>query len=256
MLDEMDFHAAKALLDWQIELGADEALLDAPVNRFDMVDAAPKQAGPARAAVTDAPAVVVQDADAVAAARQMAAAADSLDALRAAMAAYPHCDLRLGARQLVFADGVPGARVMIVGEAPGREEDLQGKPFVGPAGQLLDKMLAAIGLNRAESVYLTNMLPWRPPQNADPTQAQLDMMRPFVERHITLAAPDMVVLMGNAACQGLLGRQGIMRMRGQWDTVLGRPALPMFHPAFLLRQPIMKREAWADLLSITARLEG
>jgi DNA polymerase len=186
----------------------------------------------------------------------MAAAADSLDALRAAMAAYPHCDLRLGARQLVFADGVPGARVMIVGEAPGREEDLQGKPFVGPAGQLLDKMLAAIGLNRAESVYLTNMLPWRPPQNADPTQAQLDMMRPFVERHITLAAPDIVVLMGNSACQGLLGRQGIMRMRGQWDTVLSRPALPMFHPAFLLRQPIMKREAWADLLSITARLEG
>ena len=256
MLDEMDFYTAKALLDWQIELGADEALLDAPVNRFDMADAAPKQASPARTAVTDAPAVVVQDADAVAAARQMAAAADSLDALRAAMAAYPHCDLRLGARQLVFADGVPGARVMIVGEAPGREEDLQGKPFVGPAGQLLDKMLAAIGLNRAESVYLTNMLPWRPPQNADPTQAQLDMMRPFVERHITLAAPDIVVLMGNSACQGLLGRQGIMRMRGQWDTVLGRPALPMFHPAFLLRQPIMKREAWADLLSIKARLEG
>ncbi len=255
MLDDLDFHTAKALLDWQIELGADEALLDAPVNRFEVTDSAPKSAPPVTAAVPSE-AALVPEVDPVDAARQMAAAADSIEALRAAMEAYPHCDLKMSAKQLVFADGVPGARVMIVGEAPGREEDLQGKPFVGPAGQLLDKMLAAINLDRTKNVYITNMLPWRPPQNADPTQTQLDMMRPFVERHIVLAGPDVLVLMGNAACQGLLGRRGIMRMRGQWEEVLGRPALPMFHPAFLLRQPIMKREAWADLLALQARLKG
>jgi DNA polymerase len=148
---------------------------------------------------------------------------------------------------------------MIVGEAPGRDEDMQGKPFVGRAGQLLDRMFDAIGMGRAHSdaaqaLYITNILPWRPPQNRDPSPAEMAMMLPFVTRHIELAAPEIVVLMGNISCDGLLGRRGITRLRGQWQEVQGRPALPMFHPAYLLRQPAKKRETWADLLALKARL--
>jgi DNA polymerase len=148
-----------------------------------------------------------------------------------------------------------------VGEAPGRDEDRMGKPFVGRAGQLLDAMFDAIGLSRhsedaATALYITNMLPWRPPQNRDPKPAEISMLQPFVRRHIELADPQVVVLMGNWACIGLLGRKGIMRLRGNWDEVLGRPALPMYHPAFLLRQPAEKARAWEDLLSLKARLRG
>ena len=149
---------------------------------------------------------------------------------------------------------------MIVGEAPGRQEDIAGKPFVGQAGQLLDRMLAAIDLARsaddpARAVYITNVLPWRPPSNRTPEPEEIAMMLPFVERHITLANPDFVVLMGNTPCQALLGRAGITRLRGKWVEVLGRPALPMFHPAYLLRNTAAKREAWADLLALQARLQ-
>ncbi|MCC6007701.1 MAG: uracil-DNA glycosylase, partial [Rhodobacteraceae bacterium] len=197
---------------------------------------------------------------AVAEARAAADAADSLEALAAALAAYPHCDLRLGARNTVFADGLPGAPVMIVGEAPGREEDLEGRPFVGRAGRLLDRMFAAIGLGRAaeeprDALYITNVMPWRPPGNRDPGPAEIAMMRPFLDRHITLAAPRLLVPMGNTPCLALLGRKGILRMRGTWAEVAGLPALPMTHPAYLLRNPGAKREAWADLLAIEARLE-
>ena len=150
---------------------------------------------------------------------------------------------------------------MIVGEAPGRDEDVQGKPFVGRAGQLLDRMFEAIGMGRLapdaeQAIYITNILPWRPPQNRDPHPVEMAMMLPFVQRHIELAAPDIVVMMGNISCQGLLGQRGITRLRGTWQEVMGRPALPMFHPAFLLRQPVRKREAWADLLALKARLRG
>ncbi|MGR3618352.1 MAG: uracil-DNA glycosylase, partial [Roseovarius sp.] len=184
-----------------------------------------------------------------------------LNSLRAELEGFPHCDLRMGATNLVFADGNPAARVMIVGEAPGRDEDRAGKPFVGRAGQMLDRMFDAIGLNRASpdaetALYITNILPWRPPQNRDPTLPEMNMMLPFVKRHIELAAPEIVVLMGNIPCQALIGQRGITRLRGTWTEVQGRPALPMFHPAFLLRQPLMKREAWADLLALKARLEG
>jgi DNA polymerase len=189
----------------------------------------------------------------------MAAEAPDLAALREALAAYPWCDLRLGARNLVFSDGDPRARVMIVGEAPGREEDREGRPFVGQAGRLLDRMLAAIGLGRSseagDAVYITNVLPWRPPSNRDPEPAELAMMLPFLRRHVELAAPEVLVLMGNHACGAVLGRRGITRLRGQWGEGFGRPALPMLHPAYLLRQPAAKREAWADLLSLAARLE-
>ena len=148
---------------------------------------------------------------------------------------------------------------MLVGEAPGRDEDIQGKPFVGRAGQLLDTMFAAIGMGRASpdpdhAIYITNVLPWRPPQNRDPKPEEIAMMLPFVERHIELAAPDLLVLIGNHACQALLGRRGITKLRGQWTEAAGRPALPMLHPAYLLRNPAAKREAWADLLELQAKL--
>ena len=170
-------------------------------------------------------------------------------------------DLKMGARNLVFFDGNPAARVMIIGEAPGRDEDMQGKPFVGRAGQLLDRMLAAIGMARhaddpARAVYITNVLPWRPPQNRDPTPEEIAMLLPFVQRHVELVDPELVVLMGNTSCQAGLGRRGITRLRGTWTQAYGRPALPMFHPAGLLRNPHNKRHAWADLLELQARLEG
>ncbi|AHM03114.1 Uracil-DNA glycosylase, family 4 [Roseibacterium elongatum DSM 19469] len=270
-MDEMGYHESLALLDWQVELGADEAIQDRPVNRFEAPAEAPKPVSPAPLRSGPAPVSPIaappppDPAEAVGAAvdlaTRLAAQARDLPALQAAMAGFELCDLKRGARNLVFADGNPAARVMIVGEAPGRDEDRQGKPFVGRAGQLLDRMFDAIGLSRqAESgeaaLYITNMLPWRPPQNRDPKPDELAMLLPFVRRHIDLADPEVVVLMGNWACQGLLGRRGITRLRGQWDEVQGRPALPMFHPAFLLRQPPEKAKAWADLLALNARRKG
>jgi DNA polymerase len=181
--------------------------------------------------------------------------------LRSALAAYEHCELKRGAKSLVFADGLPGARVLVLGEAPGREEDIEGRPFVGRAGQLLDRMFAAIGLGRgnpdpARALYITNVMPWRPPQNRDPEAGEIAMMLPFVTRHIDLADPEMIVVMGNTPLQALFGHKGITRARGRWAEALGRPVLPMFHPAYLLRQPILKREAWADLLALNDRLRG
>ena len=248
----------RALLEWQIELGADEAIGDAPINRYEL-DPTPAAAKPKETAAPVVPTKKVAT-DPVAEAQAAAAQATSLEALRTAMAAFDHCALKLGAKNLVFSDGVPEARVMIVGEAPGRQEDQIGKPFVGQAGQLLDKMLGAIDLDRhsdqaADAVYITNVLPWRPPQNRTPEPSEIAMLLPFLERHITLANPDVLVLMGNTPCQALIGRTGITRMRGNWVEVLGRPALPMFHPAYLLRQTAAKREAWADLLDLKAKLK-
>jgi uracil-DNA glycosylase family 4 len=261
---------ALAHLAWQVELGADEAILDVPVNRFEEAEKASPapsaiaqavQAPPAAAPTAKAPDRAADAAAAVAQAQALSAAAKTLPDLQAALAGFEACELRHGARNLVFSDGDPQARVMIVGEAPGRDEDIQGKPFVGRAGQLLDAMLHAIGLSRtaddaAAAVYITNMLPWRPPQNRDPTPEEISMLQPFVRRHVELAAPEVLILMGNWACFGLLGKRGITRMRGNWEETLGRPALPMFHPAYLLRNPAAKREAWADLLSLQARLRG
>jgi uracil-DNA glycosylase len=181
--------------------------------------------------------------------------------LREALAGYDHCELKKGARNLVFADGNPAARVMIVGEAPGRDEDMQGLPFVGRAGQLLDRMFDAIGMGRAHpdpgrALYIANVLPWRPPQSRDPSPDEIAMMLPFLRRHVELAGPEVLVLMGNHSCHALLGRKGITRLRGQWTEALGRPALPMFHPDDLLRNPAAKREAWHDLLMLQARLRG
>jgi len=266
MIPALDPQAALAALAWQIGMGADEAICDAPVNRF----AAPgppavaaARAAPVAAEAPAPPVVAPQVADStpdpVAAAEAAARSAPDLAALAAAMAAFPHCALRQGARNCVFADGRPGARVMIVGEAPGSEEDQRGLPFVGRAGQLLDRMLAAIDMRRdhpdpGRAVYITNVLPWRPPGNRTPTPEECAMMLPFLARHVELAAPDILVLMGNTPTRALLGPGGILRRRGIWVRALDRPALPMVHPAYLLRTPSAKREAWTDLLSLQARL--
>lgn len=266
----MGYHEALALLDWQIELGADEAILDAPVDRFALEDApplapaavasAPRPApGPARPLEDAAKAPAV---DAVAAAREAAAAAQDLPALKAALETFGLCPLSLTAQSLVFAQGSAASRVMLVVDAPRMEEDRQAVPVAGKVATLLDRMLDAIGLTRdgaadpSRSVYIVPMLPWRPPQDRDPSPEELAMMAPFVRRHIELAAPDILVLMGNHACNGLTGKMGILRLRGQWTEVMDRPAIPMFHPDYLLRKPHEKAKAWEDLLSLKARLRS
>jgi uracil-DNA glycosylase len=252
---QIDYHAARALLEWQMELGADEAIGEVPVNRYEVAAEAPKAAPAAPQPLAEV------ETDPVEAAKAAAGGAVSLEALAECQAAYPHCEIRKGAKTFVFADGNPAARVMILGEAPGREEDLEGRPFVGRAGQLLDRMFAAIGFARTahhpdEALYITNVMPWRPPQNRDPEPAEIAMMLPFVQRHVELVNPHILVLMGNTPCAAALGKRGILRLRGHWTEAFGRPAMPMTHPAYLLRNPAAKREAWADLLEIRARLKG
>ena len=250
-----------AALDWQVDLGVGDISGEAPVDRY----ALPESLRAAVAVAPPKPAVPTRTlpppdaSDAVALARDLAVRCETLEELRAAIAGFDLCDLKQGARTTVFADGNPAARVLILGEAPGREEDQAGLPFVGRAGQLLDRMFAAIGLSRKSpdpqaALYIFNVLPWRPPQNRDPEPAEIAMMKPFVERHIALADPDVIVCMGNISCLALLGTKGILRLRGNWTQALGKPVLPMTHPAYLLRTPAAKREAWADLLSLKGRL--
>lgn len=255
-MDDPSWHEAKALLDWQVELGADEAIQDTPVDRYALETVVKEVAKPAPQPKTRAKPVPppVPEVDAVAVAKQSAGQATTINALQDALAAYEHCELKRGARNLVFADGTFGADLMVVGEAPGRDEDLAGKPFVGRAGQLLDKMLAAIQRDRAKDVYITNVLPWRPPQNRDPKPEEIAMMGPFLQKHIALAEPKVLIIMGNIACQALLGRIGITRLRGTWAEAHGIEAMPMFHPAYLLRNPIAKREAWSDLIAVRSKL--
>lgn len=252
----LDFHTAKALLDWHVDLGADEAIGDAPINRYEVPKEAPKMAKPKPA---EAPPVALQTGpDPVAVARELAQGAQDLGALRAAMASFPHCDLKNGARNLVFSNGVAGAKVMVISDAPTREEDREGQPLIGPAGLLLDAMFSAIdhGRDHAENpIYVTSVLPWRP-QTREPNPKDIATMLPFLTRHIALANPDILVLMGNQACEALLGRKGISKLRGTWAEALGKPALPMLHPAYLMRTPQAKRETWADLLSLQAKLRG
>lgn len=268
MTNAAQFHHDLALLDWHLELGADEAISEGPINRYELEAPAPKPAPKAKIktkpepAPTPTPVAVPASAPATFDSTPIAQACTSLDALQTALETFAHCPLKQGARNTVFCDGFPAARVMIIGEAPGKEEDIQGKPFIGPAGKLLDKMFAAIGLSRHEetpetALYITNMLPWRPPQNRDPSPEEIALMKPFLLRHIELAQPDFIVTMGNPSTKTLRDTsQGITKMRGQWGEVLGIPSLPLFHPAYLLRSPEQKRLAWADLLSLKARLEG
>lgn len=264
-----DWHASYAALEWLQELGALDPILDAPLDRYALAEREPPAPAPAatpgrpaeaRRAPAPPPApVATPKIDPVAVARDSAARAISLEALREALTAYPHCDLRKGARNTVFADGVPKARVMILGEAPGREEDMQGLPFIGRAGQMLNRMFAAIGLGREtpdteRALYLANVMPWRLPANREPTPDQIAMMQPFVQRHVELAEPEVLVLLGNTPLYAVLGQKSITRHRGQWAQAWGRPVLPMLDPGALLRNPLAKREAWTDLLSLQARL--
>ncbi|MEM6729247.1 MAG: uracil-DNA glycosylase [Pseudomonadota bacterium] len=247
-MEETDWHSDFAALAWQVECGVDEAIGEAPLNRYELPAATEKKALAVAAPATST-------GDPVSEAEAAAAGAQSLEELAAVQAAFDHIEIKKGARNFVFSDGVPGAPVMIIGEAPGRDEDREGRPFVGRAGQLLDKMLAAIGMSRQADIYITNILPWRPPQNRDPKSGEVAMMMPFLVRHIALAKPQLLIAMGNHSCQALLQKKGITRLRGQWHEALGLPVLPMLHPAYLLRQPHAKRQAWEDLLALKARLK-
>lgn len=257
-LEPQEYYEALAQLAWQVELGADEAIAQVAANRYEE-KAKPKEI---KKPVEEAssPAIPVE-VDVAAEAKRLAASCIDLDTLRATIEMFEGCALKRGARNTVFSDGNPAARVMIVGEAPGRDEDREGKPFIGRSGQLLDKMLAAIGLSRMaedseQAVYITNVLPWRPPQNRDPLAEEKAIMKPFLMRHIELAKPDVLLMVGNPSNQTLLETEkGVTRLRGQWYSVAGIPALPIFHPAYLLRAPAQKKLAWADLLMLKAKLE-
>ncbi len=192
---------------------------------------------------------------------ELASAASSLAELKAALEAFEGCPLRKSATHTVFADGTPDGRVMCIGEAPGREEDQMGLPFVGRAGKLLDKMLASIGLDRRSNVYITNVLNWRPPANRDPTPEEAASCLPFLRRHIELADPALIVLLGAVAARHVIGRSdGIMRLRGNWTEyhVNGRmiPLMPTLHPAYLLRRPVDKKLAWRDLQAIAEKIRS
>ena len=205
-----------------------------------------------------APSLAVPDEAAVARAREEARLAQNLDELRAKLEAYDGCALKFTATKLVFSDGNPQAKIMLVGEAPGRDEDLDGRPFVGRAGQLLDRMLKAIELDRMQ-VYIANVIYWRPPGNRTPTPMETEICRPFIERQIEIVNPDILVFLGNVSTKCLLPKaDGILRMRGNWTewtspSGMTYPVLPTLHPAYLLRQPAQKRLAWRDLLSLKTR---
>jgi DNA polymerase len=269
----------ETLLAWYLAAGADEAVVELPYDRFaeearrrQPPPAAPPQAAVAvRPTASPAPRPLApppmlgpdSPAAAIAAAREAAASAATLDELRKAVAAFDGCALRRTATNTVFADGVPDARIMFIGEAPGADEDRIGRPFVGVSGQLLDRMLAAIGLDRTRNAYITNVIFWRPPGNRKPSDTEIAICRPFVERQIALLDPALIVLVGGTASGGLLpGSAGITRIRGQWVTLpvngVARPfqAMPMYHPSFLLRSPERKRDSWIDLLSIKSKLKN
>lgn len=263
-----------ALLNWYVENGVDEAVADSVTDwtrvqaktptaeHKQQASSAPQTAAVASSAPQAAAATIpLGTHEALAEARQAASAAKTLDDLRAALEGFEGLSLKRTATQMVFADGVAGAKVMFVGEAPGTDEDKVGKPFVGEAGQLFDHMLSFIGLNRAENIYISNILNWRPPGNRSPSDAEIAISLPFVRRHIELANPDVLVFVGGVAAKALLETtQGITRLRGNWvDYKLGEdartiPALPVFHPGFLLRNPAQKAAIWQDLLALKNKL--
>ena len=261
----------RQLLAFYLEAGVDCALSEEPVNRLADPDIAapvartePTPRPPPRE-MPAAPPILRGDAppapdEAIASAREAARTAPTLAALRALLEKFDGCALRATATRLVFADGNPQARVMFVGEAPGRDEDIEGLPFVGRSGKLLDRMIAAIGLDR-KSAYIANVIPWRPPGNRTPTPQETQICLPFIRRQIELVDPDVPVTLGNPSTQALLSTsEGIMRSRGKWrDYDTGTRvirALPTFHPAYLLRSPSYKRLSWQDLRAIARALSA
>jgi DNA polymerase len=272
------------LLAFYAEAGAYDALVEEPVNRFEenkrpAVEAAPlplpaknweresptsmppsprfsQGEGPA----PTSPKAAVPDGAQAALARELAANSATLDELREHMARFEGCNLKFTAKNTVFADGNPDAAVMLVGEAPGRDEDVEGLPFVGRSGQLLDRMLAAIGLDRT-SVYIANVIPWRPPGNRTPTPHEAEICRPFIERQIELAGPKLLITLGGPSAKLLLNTvDGILRLRGNWRSHVTAsgvsiPTMPTLHPAYLLRNPAHKKLAWRDFLEVKAKLK-
>lgn len=255
-------------LVWLVTAGSDEAILEEPVNRLvpppTVSSAGPRPAQtavPSTAHVTDFRTRPAAPSDLIGRAMEMAASCNTLQELRTALESFEGCPLKRFATKTVFADGTPDCRIMFVGEAPGREEDLAGLPFVGRAGKLLDKMLAAIGLDRKSNVYITNVLNWRPPDNRDPTPEEAASCLPFLRRHIELVSPEVMVLLGAVATRHVMGKSdGIMRLRGNWLEyhVGGRrvPVMPTLHPAYLLRRPIDKKLAWRDLQQISVKVNS
>ena len=248
-----------AALDWYRAAGVDLAVGETPINRF-ATAASPQRSRLAAMPVADSPAPSQAANADPAEARELAARAQTMDELRAIMDAYDGCGLKLRATRLCFCDGNPEADIMLVGEAPGSEEDLQGKPFVGKAGQLLDRMLGAIGLDRTK-VFIVNTVPWRPPGNREPSPEEMALCQPFLYRQIELVAPRILVTLGNVPTKALFATSvGITRMRGQWkELTLGAHrvrAMPTLHPAYLLRQPATKQMAWRDMLSLKQAIEA
>jgi len=270
---QTDRNESLAALNWLIQAGADEAIGDVSRDRTAAPAPAPSPAPSPAPAAMAAPARpkpsppaedggLISNDVALASARTLAGAAKTLDELRAALVAFDGCPLKQTAMNLVFADGNPQAKVMVIGEGPGAEEDRQGLPFVGASGQLLDRMLASIGLDRT-TVYITNVLFWRPPGNRTPTPSEIAACLPFVERHIELVDPDYLLFVGGISAKTLLGRrEGILKLRGRWahyqHVGLARPipAMASLHPAYLLRQPAQKRLAWRDLLALKAAIRS
>ncbi len=263
--------AARDILAFYVEAGVTDLVGEMPIDQFAQVDGVAPSLVHAEA--SEAPRVLPARVDlpgpaaaagpmppdeAVMAAREAATRAQSLDELRSILLTFQGCALRQTAKQLVFADGNPSARLMLVGEAPGREEDIEGLPFVGPSGKLLDRMLGAIGFDRTNA-YIANVIPWRPPGNRTPTPQETAICLPFIARQIALADPDVLVCLGGPASQILLGlKDGIRKTRGRWFTYdTGQReirAIATFHPAYLLRSALEKRHAWRDLLAIRTAL--
>lgn len=245
------------LLQWHITAGADETIGDIPVNRFDRIKTpAEKQA----AADIFIPATPARAVPVKTETGSLARRASTLEELRETVAAFDECPLKATATNMVFGAGNPQARLMIIGEAPGAEEDRQGLPFVGPSGHLLDLMLKSIGLTRAE-VYISNILPWRPPANRKPSEAEIALFTPFVRRHIALVRPKVLLLLGGSAVSALMHTNaGITKTRGRWltytDEDLTVDAMASFHPAFLLRTPAQKRLSWRDFLAVKKNLDA
>jgi DNA polymerase len=265
-MDDMHGRGALELLRFLLDAGADAVLDDEPHDRLAFRgrpagrDFAMPKTGPAPAPPRLQGSGPQPHEDNVMAAREAAAAAETLDALQAIMEGFSGCPLRFTASRLVFGDGNPRARLMLVGEAPGREEDIEGRPFVGRSGKLLDLMLAAIGCDRS-SAYIANIIPWRPPGNRTPTPQEAAVCLPFIRRQIALVDPDVLVMLGGPSSQALTGaKDGITKLRGRvasYDTGIRTiRALATFHPAYLLRSPISKRLAWRDFRAVAAMLTG
>lgn len=255
------------LLRFYEAAGADCALSETPLNQFARAAALQETAKPAfevpepvkSTPQIERPKAVIPNDAQILNAREMAKSAKTIEELHSALMQFDGCALKFTAKNTCFADGTPGSALMLIGEAPGRDEDIQGLPFVGRSGQLLNRILKAIGLERND-VYIANTIPWRPPGNRTPTPLETELCRPFIDRQIELSAPKVLIALGGPATQSLTSeKQGILRLRGKWKTYVTEsgmtiPVMPTLHPAYLLRTPAQKKYAWNDFLEVKIKL--